>query len=339
MRRSCSSKRIGTLSNTQTASAWEKLSRAEEHLAAIGDEFEDFLGKHVFRLKGSYDRNASVYRFVVDTASDPPLHLALVVGDAVHNTYAALDHAVWGLAGGQRTKQTRFPIHSSAESFERGRAWSLAGINDGIQAFIEQLQPYHQRSLFAPLNMSDPPHVPHPLEALRALENVDKHRVIPTVTTVLDSATYKLEANKDVGDHVSALDITFGPLKRGAVFAQTRLSPKGPDPVLNVAGTFALRPGFSLDRDNSGVGYERTLAALEYQDIIETLEGLHNYVTSVIHAIDDSLDYGTDPQLPETVEVQRAFERLTPGRWTARIDSHAHASDSRGEDSFASTTN
>ena len=78
-----------------------------------------------------------------------PDTVAVVLGEAVYNFRAALDYAVGQVSLKQtpawpngRPRRNQFPIEGTPTGFRARRQTFLAGVDDGIAAYIEGLQPY-----------------------------------------------------------------------------------------------------------------------------------------------------------------------------------------------------
>jgi len=115
------------------------------------------------------DIQASAYR--VSTALPaPPLEIATVFGDCLHNFRSSLDYLAQLLvfAGGRIPKDggggTSFPIRD----VEPAKPVDVnPGLHPTLRAHLDALQPFHAK---------DPSR--HPLTLLNRLDNIDKHRVL-----------------------------------------------------------------------------------------------------------------------------------------------------------------
>lgn len=83
-----------------------KLDRADEHLEALSAETLAFLRSRPIELRGEMDKDIGRYSVRIRLKERPPVRLGLIVGDAVHNLRAALDHLATNLAilGGAKTR-------------------------------------------------------------------------------------------------------------------------------------------------------------------------------------------------------------------------------------------
>lgn len=175
------------------ASSWFlKLVRARHHLS----EFVDL---------GSKWRESKFYEIVkydnLGEPSDPfvgilwkihilneiPWSWGLVVGDAVNNLRAALDHAVFGVAvangasfDAKTRKLVQYPIASSEEIFERAASPLRPFLSSAQLSAIASRQPYR----------NEPPSL---METLRDLSNRDKHRALMVVSQAPIDFTIKTQ--------------------------------------------------------------------------------------------------------------------------------------------------
>ena len=80
-----------------TSSGWRaKVARARQLAAELERAVEAFLDDETFSASVRAEGNDGVLR--VDRLSDVPEHVALLLGDVIHNARCALDHVVWDLA-------------------------------------------------------------------------------------------------------------------------------------------------------------------------------------------------------------------------------------------------
>ncbi len=164
-------------------SAMTKLGRAREHLNRLKEELVEFNESNSLTLRMDKDFDTAdklVRRVVVADFIPPPDSWGPLIGDAVANMRAALDHAVWALVVDDRSdspsetdaRKVQFPIHDTASAFGKDRLLQVA--NQVVVDAIEQCQPYNDRDD----TLTDG----HPLETLRALSNIDKHRALHVVS-------------------------------------------------------------------------------------------------------------------------------------------------------------
>lgn len=163
-------------------SAWLKWARGVEH------------GKELSRATREYMATSDRYEYVrfdnAKDSSDPfvrmhwvlrtkcayPERWSVLLADTVANLRAALDHAFWHAAvmhSGQPSRPSRvmFPICSTVEAFRRSASELKQLVDPQVWDVVTTLQP---------LNGGDLAHT-DPLEILRWLSNVDKHRSVHVV--------------------------------------------------------------------------------------------------------------------------------------------------------------
>jgi hypothetical protein len=164
--------------------ARRKLERALFHAAALRAEVD------AFREQSPYDfdmkslgnpRGQSDFRvlFKVAEAAPPiPADWALITGDILTNTRAALDHAIHKHVRSQdptlRPWRIQYPIVDAEQDFAQKAAW----FSDDVRQLVEDSQPY---------KADDPSG--HPLRILRELVNIDKHRDLVLANYSTDEVT------------------------------------------------------------------------------------------------------------------------------------------------------
>jgi hypothetical protein len=225
-------------------SAHEKLERADKHLVALKERVQRFENSHPYRVE--MDLNAQGVEFpvrlrVVDAA--PVLAWGAIIGDVVYNLRAALDHVVWALTiDGQRTYpphpvkrpwiRTEFPIFkhegkstTDAGTWKNGAPDKLWGVRQDLHAVIEGLQPFRSRK--------HPP-AEHPLWVLQELNNIDKHRAIPTLGLVVVPKGVQVRTTLEVFGmplppgfqddlRLDPIEIHSGPFEDGAPLGRVKL--------------------------------------------------------------------------------------------------------------------
>jgi hypothetical protein len=148
------------------SSCLAKTSRAREHIAELRRSRSELANDNI--LRGEVERNGRDIVGRLRILGPIPSRVACVVGDAVHNLRAALDHLACVAVQSNRgtvTRDTQFPITFSAEQFRRNTTRQLLGASDAFVQFAESRQPYH----------TDPPEF-NPLHIVNRLDIKDKHR-------------------------------------------------------------------------------------------------------------------------------------------------------------------
>ena len=130
--------------------------------------------------------------------AQPPARLGVLVGDAVHNLRAALDHVVYELASANHgegdlpaevAEKLQFPVvyertgrggKTPGERFDTSARQKLAGCPRAVFDLIEAEQPYHKGSAYTD----------HPLWQLGQLDNYDKHRTLTVTAPALGVGTF-----------------------------------------------------------------------------------------------------------------------------------------------------
>ena len=171
------------------AESWTlKLDRAEKHLVELAGRI-DVVDVHsgLYRVEGPEKAEGyeDVWVFRLHVTPDPDPELAVVVGEVLHNTRAALDHIAVALVPRGRRYSASFPIamadpwkdtatYACVHDDPRQRFESaVRGAPKDAVALIKEAQPY--ASTAGPSEL-------HPLGLLSSLENADKHRALSVVT-------------------------------------------------------------------------------------------------------------------------------------------------------------
>jgi len=201
---------------------YNKLARAEHHIATLDAEVTEFLDTRPFRMSSEFRENgdgthiwvrrAQVKRFEGGT---------LALGDAVHNLSATLNYLVTSLWTSQDAEGdvllARFPILLDPHKFESTGKVHIKGLPAAAQDIVEGLQPYNRD------NSSDP------LWVLHYLDEIEKHRSIGLSNyTVLDTAV--LDLGSMVNARLISSQIFSGMFDDGAVLAEAQLQFLGDGP-------------------------------------------------------------------------------------------------------------
>jgi hypothetical protein len=171
-------------------SAELKLNRAREHVTLLEGELKAWHKRHPQPLTLDFkaDPDPQVIPMIVKTIEDPDPLMSLIVGDALNNFRAALDHIAWQLVvhGGKppsdpaAEEAVKFPIliGPSKKGLPADQYFSqvcasgaLPGIDSVHETIVRQHQPYQRGDLAES----------HPLALLQRFNNVDKHRGIHLV--------------------------------------------------------------------------------------------------------------------------------------------------------------
>jgi hypothetical protein len=166
-----------------------KYNRAQEHLDALNQITQWWFRTQPYRIGEDVDAESGFKEIAVVADGLPPERIALVAGDAVQNLRNSLDHLIGDVArfasGGYlmpKVEQAlQFPITTSKEAFRQERVRGRLGcVVPRAQAVIHRLQPYRSGE-----NM-----IRHPLYVLQELSNIDKHRRLPVLLSVVNSVAF-----------------------------------------------------------------------------------------------------------------------------------------------------
>jgi hypothetical protein len=201
---------------------YDKLARAEHHIATLDAEVTQFLDTRPFRMTSEFKENgdgthtwvrrAQVKQFEGGTSA---------VGDAVHNLRSTLNYVVTSLWTIQDAKddvlRAEFPIFIDPDDFHSIGNTHIKGLPVDAQRIIEDLQPYNRKK------NSDP------LWLLHYLDEVEKHLNIRLSNyTVLDTAVLDLRSMADV--RMISSQVFSGMFDDGTVLAEAQLQFLGDGP-------------------------------------------------------------------------------------------------------------
>lgn len=159
-----------------------KLDRAKEHLDALKVEVAAFMNDaYVRTVELEADGREHSYRLYV--RKKVPERWSLIFGDCLNNLRSSLDHLIFQLAltiqdplPQNVERACAFPICSSQEQFDKQR-WHIKAAPTAAVELVEDFQPYR-----APEPEKDP------LRILEVLNNIDKHRRLNIVASIMKSA-------------------------------------------------------------------------------------------------------------------------------------------------------
>jgi hypothetical protein len=159
-----------------------KLRRADEHRQAFDNLFTDFLDLHPYAIDVEFEPATGWHTLRWRIDPEPPLvQLALIFGDMLSNLRTTLDYLVWQLvleAGLEPGRHSGFPVAKRAADWPPQVAAGLKGIPDEWVEEMHAVQPYHWEQ----------PDL-HPLAILDHVNNLNKHRFLPTRASGCRSAT------------------------------------------------------------------------------------------------------------------------------------------------------
>ena len=259
-----------------------KLDRAEHHIESLRAEIQAFRQREPkpfgYRTEERPRPDGSVeYVLYAIVREYPPSTWALIIGDAVQNIRAALEHLAYELSTpAGRRRGTAFPIFDDERGFRAGGERKIATIESDERRLIERVQPYNAAKVAA----NDP------LAVLRKLSNLDKHRLlVTTVAAVSEQETW-------VGSDNAEICFTFfetGPVKHDAKIVVVTATPKDPAVKMNVHPETDLEVHVA---DTGIVGYRI--------EAVDLLRMLHHHVRHSL--VEMWFRYGVMPPLWTEVE-------------------------------------
>jgi hypothetical protein len=157
-----------------------KVERAKKHVFDMDAAIRSFCESKPYTIGAKPHSVPAIQRTTLYIASVKPIpgHIALIIGDAVHNLRSALDHLAWQLVeagGGTPNPHTYFPIfygsdgpHKYASAVGSGE---IKKMPVGAEKLINSVQPYLTGD--------------NTLWLINELDRVDKHRLVITVGSLL----------------------------------------------------------------------------------------------------------------------------------------------------------
>lgn len=170
------------------SSARRKIERANKHIADLSLKVADFLGGNPYHAVPKYHVKEDITAFVLDRWEDVPEPIPEIIGDALHNLRSALDHLANTLVErGVQSEikrpdkpRTYFPICESSKKYEAEAPRKVEGMRQPDIDAIALLKPY--------LGGTDI------LWGLHTLDIIDKHRMIVTTGSAVESISFVLNA-------------------------------------------------------------------------------------------------------------------------------------------------
>jgi hypothetical protein len=269
------------------AGAAEKLWRAQDHLELLVAEVKNLGAGEVkpatFRAEFKPDRQDLVWTFV-ETVTPPPLRLAVLIGDVVHNLRSSLDHLVFelsflGTGGKVPSVQSAFPCchtRSGRRGWDSDRVQKqqLAGVLEKHRALIYKAQPCYRRQ-DATARRRRGKH--NAIADLQNLWNEDKHRMVQSVVVV--AATVKPRVGPYTNCQATALPrinprFLGLPLEVGTEVLSIPVRVTGPNPNVHVdveiGGQIRLRNGFPIVEALTRIGGVVSGAIEYFEPIFQT---------------------------------------------------------------------
>jgi hypothetical protein len=243
-----------------------KLDRAAEHLQSIEAQDRIWRQGNPCRVWTEPDIQSGGKRVWAEVIKPPPLALAPVVGDCVHNLRSALDNLAFELAlvhkGTKMSKRiandSGFPIFKTSGGFNEHGKLMIRGIRPEAKEIVERLQPYNRGNV--PITTSS-------LWWLRELSNSDKHR-LPHLAV---AAAHQITLISTHARSLEAAEISTEPFEDRAVIAKF-------DVPLGAYTEVSMQrpPTFGI------VFGERSPDFTQEFGVVSTLANIQRYVTETV---------------------------------------------------------
>jgi hypothetical protein len=165
-----------SINQTPIPSSIQKLLRAKRLHEELEILYYTYLQSKPYDLVATADPSVPGYR-VTTNHTPPPMEMALVFGDFVHNLRSALDHHARALvidSGGipnDGPGGTMFPVLDTKPQKPLALKAKSGGPSLTDVGLIESVQPYNS-----------PVPKQHPLSQLSLLDNIDKHRHLNVIS-------------------------------------------------------------------------------------------------------------------------------------------------------------
>ena len=171
-----------------------KVQWANRYIQEFDAKFKTFRQQANFGLR--IYRDGDGIQCFEGSAPDTPIVFALLIGDAIHNLRASLDHFTSGVVG-LESRTAYFPFHGTVEQFDACAKKRLInekwpGLGDHI---VSELKPYEAGN--------------YPLWALNKLDVIDKHKLIIPAIGLAQIRTGAL-VDKERNNHIAGMTLTVG---------------------------------------------------------------------------------------------------------------------------------
>jgi hypothetical protein len=126
-----------------------KIERANHHITELKREFAALTESDNYGVEIDQEMQAGQKVFRVKIRSKIPHEFSCIIGDAVHNLRASLDHLIWQLtlAEGKEKpcKQHEFPLAETRAGYKTKLARIIQGIHPDAVELIQETKPYKRR--------------------------------------------------------------------------------------------------------------------------------------------------------------------------------------------------
>lgn len=274
-------------------SAWLKWARGVEHgkyLARATREFTATSDRYKYvRFDNADDHSDPLVRmhWTLRTSSTYPERWSVLLADAIGNFRAALDHCFWYAAvefsgSPARPERVMFPICSTGKDFHK-RASDLEQLVDpAVWKVVAAVQPLRGGSLA---------HT-DPLEILRWLSNVDKHRALHVVgSTFVDLGAALIGSVTPL--EVVERWVREGSARDGDVVARLKIRRPLSNQEIDVVPTFAHLPTIQISEN-----------PVEFRGLGSAINVISERVTQVLYAMMSELGLA----LPDLEQLETGAE-------------------------------
>lgn len=276
-------------------SAWLKWARAVEHQKTLARETWLFAEKdsyeYIFFNNSGAPTDPLVKMYWRLKIKEPyPERWSILIGDALTNLRAALDHALWFAVLAQsgppttwavKPERVQFPIASTEQKFKDPDKTLAPMVSPDIWDVVKAVQPFHGGAHAHTA----------PLEILRWLSNVDKHRAVHIVGRTHVDLGPVLLASPSPLEVVEEWRLE-GPAEDGAVVARLKLKRPTNSQPIDVAPIFAHEAALQICDAPQAT----------YRDLASVMDVMKEHVFGVLAAFStqlgiappDGLDLGTE---------------------------------------------
>lgn len=135
---------------------WNRIARAESHMAAFAKAWSDFLEGEPYSASLRMTSEGSGSLWVVSRYDDLPPILGLELGEILYHLRASLDGAIYAAAIRETrsdpppaARDLEFPVCSSSHFFRQSER-KIAPLTGQRRSIIESMQPYNEPTDLAP---------------------------------------------------------------------------------------------------------------------------------------------------------------------------------------------
>ena len=159
-----------------------KIERAKSHIGDLNGQISAYLSGGPFELRVRQSDNPPERLVYTETREPIPPTLSLILGDAVHNLRAALDHLCFAMVGSKapNPKQVGFPFVEGPDSLASAIATRQMNVaSKYVVDEIHALKPYPSGNKY--------------LHAVKSVDERDKHHFIVTTGLGIEVSIAQLQ--------------------------------------------------------------------------------------------------------------------------------------------------